>query len=131
MNKRQRYTQKEDDIILKCVDENPDNLIVAFEVASKLLKIRTTSAINNRYYTIIKPKHNNIAVASKKGIVRLGKNSRRKYIVPNAKTIKDAMLYASVSQLSKQKAIEFLLSKISDEDKSKLLIKIANKIAKS
>lgn len=123
-----RYTQQEDNVILQCVQQNPSNLAAAFECAANRLIGRTSSGVSFRYYSKIKPVTNSIAVASNTGKVHLGKNSRRTQVVPDATRVRDAMLYASVSTLSKDRAIEFLLSKMSDEAKSNLLVRIANRV---
>jgi hypothetical protein len=48
-----RYTKKDDEIIIKHVRNNMDNLSVAFEQAAKVLN-KTKGAVSQRYYAAIK-----------------------------------------------------------------------------
>jgi hypothetical protein len=122
------YTEQEDNIIISCVQSNPSNISAAVEVAANKLINRNAAAISQRYYS--KLRHNNlIAVASNKGVVHLGKNSIRRQTVPDAESVIDAMLFAAVHKLTKDKAIDFLLSKMASEAKANLLLRVANKVS--
>lgn len=121
-----RYTPREDSIIISNIQKNPSNLRATFEVSARQIG-RTTDAVAYRYYSKLKS-YNSIAVASNAGIVHLNKNAVRRQVVPEATTVRDAMLHASFSRLSKDKAITFLLSNLSNEAKNNLLIRIAQRV---
>ena len=121
------FTPQCDATILRCIQQNPSNLTAGFEVASRLLG-RSKQNVTSRYYRKIRPNQTTIAVASNAGVIHAGKNTIRRNVVPDADTVRDAMLHASVSRLNKDTAIKFLLEKMSNQAKSELLIRIANRV---
>lgn len=122
-----RYTPACDALILQNVQANPSNLKASFEVSAIRLN-RSPEAIAFRYYQKIKPRTQAVAVASNTGVVSLGKNSKRTQVVPDAVSVAEAMLHASISRLSKDKAIQFLIDNMSNEAKASLLLRISNRI---
>jgi hypothetical protein len=119
-----RYTPACDAVILSNVQNNPSNLLVAFEVSANRLN-RTPKAISLRYYQKIKPNTEAIAVASNTGVISLGKNSIRRQ-VSGTSTLREAMLYAGVRSMTKEEAITFMLSAMSTQAKNLLLRKLIN-----
>lgn len=126
---RHPYNQQEDNTIMDCVSKSPTNLRVAFEVASNLLSNRSVKGISQRYYNkLAKSTISIIATGSAQTIAVNQKNSRRTQIVPEASTVRDAMLFASVSTLAKDKAIKLLISNLDDNAKRILLTRIITRI---
>lgn len=56
MQRKIRYTEEEDNIIIQCVSESPNNLERAFRKASTLLNNRSVSSISVRWYLRIRTK---------------------------------------------------------------------------
>lgn len=50
MQRKIRYTEEEDNIIIQCVSESPNNLERAFRKASTLLNNRTVTSVSMRWY---------------------------------------------------------------------------------
>lgn len=123
---KRRFTPEEKQVIVNCVESNPGNLRCAFEVAGVQLN-RSAKSIENHYYSLIKKQQICVAVASGTSVY-IGKNAIREQVVPDANNIKDAMIYASLKNMSREHAIEFLMNKISNEEKSKILMNIVNKL---
>lgn len=55
---RRTYSQEEDNIIIECVEESPDNIARAFRKAASMLEDRTVKAISMHYYKMIVPPNN-------------------------------------------------------------------------
>lgn len=59
MKKAPKYTKKEDNVIIRCVTENPQNLSAAFELAAKEID-RKDTAISQHYYRVLRKKRKNL-----------------------------------------------------------------------
>ena len=128
--RNQRYTQQEEAVILKNIQENPGNLYASFEVSATQLG-RDPKSVSVYYYNVMRKKLEDagtpaIAVASPE-VAMLGKNAVRKQIVPNARTVRQAMAHAAFTTLSKEQILQFFLSKLSDKELETLLIGIIKK----
>lgn len=51
--KKNKWSQSDDNILIECVQENPQNLLKAFNAASKQLN-RTKTAVRLRWYNVLK-----------------------------------------------------------------------------
>jgi hypothetical protein len=123
---RKNYTDYDREIIINCVKESPSNLKVAFEIASRKLK-RSTKGIEQHYYKQIASKQTVIAVASELS-VHVGKNAIRREVNPSAGDIKEAMVFAAITQLSKEKVIDFLFNKLSKQQRDSLFTEIVSSL---
>ena len=74
-----RYTATERTIVLKWLQQYPDNLKYAFEKASEEIGTRTVASLNFKYYTCWKNEEDFLAVTvgSKKGFTQNVKNTPR------------------------------------------------------
>lgn len=120
------WSNDQDNYLMNQIKSNPSNITATLHVVSNTLD-KSFTACRQRYYTLNKTT-TVIAVAGSSGIVHKNKNAPRRQVVPDATSVRDAMLYASFEKLSKEKAIKFLLSNLSDQAKANLLIRIANKV---
>ena len=73
------YTATERTIVLKWLQQYPDNLKYAFEKASEEIGTRTAGSLNFKYYTCWKNEEDFLAVTvgSKKGFTQNVKNTKR------------------------------------------------------
>ena len=73
------YTATERTIVLKWLQQYPDNLKYAFEKASEEIRTRTAGSLNFKYYTCWKNEEDFLAVTvgSKKGFTQNVKNTPR------------------------------------------------------
>jgi len=71
------YTNREDRIILECVNDDPGNITRAIEKAALQIPYRSLTSLNQRFYRKLRNANKNIAVASKSGVIALGKNQPR------------------------------------------------------
>lgn len=76
---RRRFTAEEDSIIIRLVQQYPDNIQEGLRKASEELTGRTYFVIQKRYYSYIRPNPNVLAVTcgSNKGFTRNVKNTQR------------------------------------------------------
>lgn len=51
--KKNKWSQSDDNILIECVQENPQNLLKAFNTASEQLN-RTKTAVRLRWYNVLK-----------------------------------------------------------------------------
>ena len=51
--KKNKWSQSDDNILIECVQENPQNLLKAFNVASEKLN-RTKASVRLRWYNVLK-----------------------------------------------------------------------------
>ena len=59
--KKVRFTSYEDEVIVKCVQEYVDNLLVAFEVAAAILRHkRVKASIAQRWYLYLSLRNENL-----------------------------------------------------------------------
>lgn len=74
------YSDTEKSIVLRCLQQYPDNLAHAFRVASEELEDRTPAAIAYQYYNKWKFQEdfNAITVGSKRGFTKNVKNTKRR-----------------------------------------------------
>jgi hypothetical protein len=123
------YTSKEDDIILECIKKSPTNISKAFDNAVKLLKGRSSKAISQRYYTVLRNNNSVIALGNENGLIINTKNTRRdvKNSLSNA-LLRDNLLRTALNTLDKEKLIEVLLDTLSVTDKTDLLLKVVNNL---
>ena len=79
MARRNPYTTTERTIVLKWLQQYPDNLKYAFERASEEIGTRTAGSLNFKYYTCWKNEEDFLAVTvgSKKGFTQNVKNTPR------------------------------------------------------
>lgn len=80
-NKKQtkkRYTKEEDQIIIDCVQNSPNNLRKAFKNAADKLVNRDSKSVSNRWYKTLKKDTKNpvFVVISSKGINANKKNAK-------------------------------------------------------
>jgi hypothetical protein len=54
-----RWTSEEDNIIIKCIEEDPSNIVRATRRASLELG-RSSGSVRNRWYTVIAPPNRNV-----------------------------------------------------------------------
>ena len=125
---RTNYTEQKDSIILECLRRHPDNKQLGFEQASKQLGIPANN-LQQRYYTKLIRRVNDIAVASNSVIV-LGKNTKRTDInrKPNSRLVRQSMLLGAYKMMSKEEAISHIIERLDDTQQTKLLRDIIGKI---
>ena len=84
------YTATERTIVLKWLQQYPDNLKYAFEKASEEIGTRTAGSLNFKYYTCWKNEEDFLAVTvgSKEGFTQNVKNTKRvEGIFPEERTL--------------------------------------------
>ena len=90
MARRNPYTTTERTIVLKWLQQYPDNLKYAFEKASEEIGTRTAKALDFKYYTCWKNEEDFLAVTvgSKKGFTQNVKNTPRvEGVFPEERTL--------------------------------------------
>ena len=127
--KQGQFTSREDEIIVECIKRSTGNLSKAFELASTRLRSRSKASVSTRYYSTLKHGTALMAIGNEHGLLINTKNMPRNISseISSAK-LKDDLLKMTFDALSKEKIIELVISDMSSEDKSNLLLKIVENI---
>jgi hypothetical protein len=110
-----RWQSKEDDVIIKCINESPQNLNFAFEQAAAKLAGRTYGGVSQRYYKALmhdKTKSPMLALASSSGMRVI--NRKNSPIPKKAKTneMRMEVVMDCVDEMSleeKKKVVKYIL----------------------
>lgn len=97
-----RFTPKENDIIISCVENSPNNLQHSFEIAAKLLIGRTSKSVRRHYYNVLRHTTNIMILSTVKGAMVNVKNSPRKFNrthMENEKAITDVITKLNPRQI--------------------------------
>lgn len=119
---RYKYSSQEDEVIIACIQESPQNLQMAFGLASTKLVGRKLEAISQRYYGTLK-KRNLVAIGSAKTIVVGVKNAIRK-----ESSMQDVMLRAAFTKMSKEQLIDAILPMLGNQVKVNMIMSVVQKM---
>lgn len=106
-----RYTEAEDQVILKHLSKNPTNFAHAFKEASKELKGRSPASCTFRWYGFLKNGENIVACASRTGVVTVNRRVTRikETTVDELKTEILKSLIVKLNREQKKQIINFIL----------------------
>lgn len=106
-----KYTEAEDQVILKHLSKNPTNFTYAFKEAAKELKGRTPASCMFRWYGFLKNGGTIVACASRTGVVTVNRRVTRMK-EESADELKTEILKSLIVRLNrdqKKQIINFIL----------------------